>query len=143
MSNNYIEYESNGNRNRNLSLDEYLNKINPYLRIIIIDLQNSDAWKIQLAIAINFIFSKDVEEERVMHSRSGNIKFSSYDDVNEVVDELFEPLCSRYQGNLGSDFIFDSVQLMYYKCQKVNLDVVVHILILQTGKSNNKSEKYK
>ena len=26
-NNNYIEYESNGDRNRNLSLDEYLNKI--------------------------------------------------------------------------------------------------------------------
>ena len=43
-------------KNTNLSLDEYLNKIGPYLRNIIIDLQNSDTWKIQLTIAINFIF---------------------------------------------------------------------------------------
>ena len=60
-----------------------------------------------------------------MHSTSGNIKFTSYNDANEVVNEVFESLCSRYQGNLetsmrGSDFIFDSVQLMYYKCHKVN-----------------------
>ena len=60
-----------------------------------------------------------------MHTRSDNIKFASYNDANEVADELFESLCSRYQGNLetsmrGSDFIFDSVQLMYYKCHKVN-----------------------
>ena len=41
-SNNYIEYESNGDENRNVSLDEYLYKIEPYLRNIIIDLQNSD-----------------------------------------------------------------------------------------------------
>ena len=39
-NNNYIEYESNGDKNRNLSLDEYLNKTEPYLRNIIIDLQN-------------------------------------------------------------------------------------------------------
>ena len=39
---NYIEYESNSDKNRNLSLDEYLNKIKPYLRNIIIDLQKSD-----------------------------------------------------------------------------------------------------
>ena len=58
-NNNYIEYESNGNKNRNVSLDKYLNKIKPYLRDIIIDLQNSDTWKIQLKIAINFISSKD------------------------------------------------------------------------------------
>ena len=35
--NNYIEYESNGDKSRNLSLDEYLNKIKPYLRNVIID----------------------------------------------------------------------------------------------------------
>ena len=33
---------------------------------MIIGLQNSDAWKIQLTFAINFISSKDSEEERVM-----------------------------------------------------------------------------
>ena len=40
---NYREYESNGDKNRNLSLDEYLHKIKPYLRNIIINLQKSDA----------------------------------------------------------------------------------------------------
>ena len=58
------------------------------MRDIIIDLQEADTWKIQLKIAINYISSKDVEEERVMHSKSNNIKFTSYDDANEVV-ELF------------------------------------------------------
>ena len=38
------------------------------MRDIIINLQNSDEWKIQLIISINFISSKDGEEERVMHS---------------------------------------------------------------------------
>ena len=99
-NNNYIKYESNGDKNRNLSQDEYLNKIEPYLRNIIIDLQNSDTKKIQLANAINFISSKDVEEDCVMHSGSNNIKCTSYNDVNGVVDELFEPLRSRFQENL-------------------------------------------
>ena len=95
------------------------------MRIIIIDLQNSDTWEIQLTIAINFTSSKDAEEEHVMNSRSKNIKFTSYNDAYEVVDELFESLHSRYQGNLetslrGSNFIFDSIQLMYYKCYKVH-----------------------
>ena len=40
----------------NLSLDECLKKTEPYLRDIIINLQNCDIWKIQLTIAINFIF---------------------------------------------------------------------------------------
>ena len=122
---NYIEYESNGDENRNLSLDEYLNKTEPYLRKIIIDLQNSDTWKTQLTIAINFVSSKDSEKDCIMHPKCDNIKITSYNDVNEVVDELFNSLRSRYQGNLdksmrGSDFIFDAVQLMYCKCHKVN-----------------------
>ena len=43
-NNNYIEI--NGDKYRNLSLDEYLNKIKPYLKDIIIDIQSSDIWKI-------------------------------------------------------------------------------------------------
>ena len=50
-------------------------------------------------IAINFISSNN-DEERVMDSSSDNIKSTSYNDANAVVDELFESLCSRYQGNL-------------------------------------------
>ena len=95
------------------------------MRNIIIDLQNSDTQKTQLTIGINFISSKDKEEERIMHSNSDNIKFTSYNDANKVVNELFESLRSKYQDNLEtsmkrSDFIFDSVQLMYYKCDKVS-----------------------
>ena len=92
---------------------------------IIINLQESDTWKIQLTIAINFISSEDAEKGRVMHSKSDNVEFTSYNDTNEVADELFDSLRSRYQDNLeksikGSEFISDSVQLTYYKCHKVN-----------------------
>ena len=60
-----------------------------------------------------------------MYSKGKNIKFKSYNDANEVVDELFESLRSRYQGNLetstrGSHFRFDSAQLMYCKCHNLN-----------------------
>ena len=75
---------------------------------ILIDFQNYDAWKIQLTIAINFISSKDTEEERVMYSTNNNIKFTSYNDVNEV-NELFESLLSRYQ-----DIFETSMRNKYY-----------------------------
>ena len=44
-NNTYIEYESNDDKNRNLSLGSYLIKIKSYLRDIIIDLQSSDTRK--------------------------------------------------------------------------------------------------
>ena len=51
-NNNYIKYESNSDKNKNLLLDEYLYKIESYLRNIIIYLKYSDTWKIQLTIEI-------------------------------------------------------------------------------------------
>ena len=74
---------------------------------------------------MNFISSKDAEEERVMYSNSNNIKFPSCNDPYQVVDELIDSINSRYQGNLEksikeSQLIFVLAQLMYYKCHRVN-----------------------
>ena len=46
-SSNYIEYGINVDRNKTLSVEEYLNKIRPYLKNIINDLKDSDAWKMK------------------------------------------------------------------------------------------------
>ena len=101
-SNNYIEYRSNSDKNKILSVEEYLYKIRPYLRDIIInDLKQYDTWKIQLIITINFISSKDDnDEERVMHSKSDNIEIMISDEVGEVIKKLFDSLKNRYQNNL-------------------------------------------
>ena len=62
-NNNYIEYESNGDRNKALSIEEYVNKIRPYLKDVINYLKKSNTWKTQLTIANNFISSIDNDEE--------------------------------------------------------------------------------
>ena len=49
-SRNYIEYDSNGDRNKILSIEEYPNKITPYLKHIINDYKKSSTCKIQLTI---------------------------------------------------------------------------------------------
>ena len=51
-SNNYIEYERNGDRNKTLSIKKYPKEIKPYLKNIINNLNGSDKWKIQLTIEI-------------------------------------------------------------------------------------------
>ena len=53
-------------------------------------------------------------KEHMMHPKGDNIKFTSYIDGNEVVNELFNSLRSRCQIDIetsmrASDFIFDSV----------------------------------
>ena len=57
-----------------------------------------------------------------MHSKSGNIEIMINDEAVEVTEKLFESLENRFQNNLesmkGSDFVFDYVHLLYYKCHK-------------------------
>ena len=74
---------------------------------------------------MNFISSKDTDKEHTMYSESDNIEVLPYDDANEAIEELFESLLFRYYIGLetqmrGSDFIFDCVNLMHYKCFQVN-----------------------
>ena len=75
-SNNYIEYESNGCRNKTLSIGDYLNKIRTYWKYIINDLTK----------VVNFMSSKDNDAERVMHSKIDNIEIMTNDKVNEVTE---------------------------------------------------------
>ena len=69
LSNNLIEYENNGDRNKTLLNEEYLNKSRPYLKDVLNDPKKSDASNFQVMIAIKSMTSKDNEEERVMHSK--------------------------------------------------------------------------
>ena len=95
-----------------------------YLKDVMSNLEKSSTWKIQLKLANNFISSIDNDEERVMHSKSDNIEIMPIDEVDEVTKELLDSLKNRYQNNLksmkGSDFVVDHVQLLYYKCHKIN-----------------------
>ena len=45
----------------------------------------------------NFPSSEDFDKKHVMYSKSRNIKLMSYENVNEVIDELSESLVSSYQ----------------------------------------------
>ena len=46
FNNDYIEYESKGDKNKTLSVKEYLNMIRPYLRDIINDNKTQGEWNI-------------------------------------------------------------------------------------------------
>ena len=68
-------------------------KIRPYLKNIN-NLKKPDTWKVQLTIAIS---SKDNDEESVMYSKGDNIEIIVSDNPDEVIEELFQSLLSRYQ----------------------------------------------
>ena len=59
-----------------------------------------------------------------MHSKSDNIEIMISDEADEVIKGLSDSLKNRYQNNLEStkvsEFVFDYVQLLYYKYDKIN-----------------------
>ena len=79
------------------------------------------SWKFQLTIKTNFLSSKDTDEEHVMHLMSDSIEMMIYDKANAVTEEIFYSLFKGCQIGLeismkDSDFIFDCVHFLYYKC---------------------------
>ena len=46
------------------------------------------------------------------------------DEAGKVIEELFDSLKNKYQNNLESmkvtEFVFNYVQLLCYKCHKIN-----------------------
>ena len=98
------------------------------MRVTVIEikhyLQKCVTWKIQLTIANKFFFSIGNEEERAIYSKSDNIETMINDEADEVIREIFRSLKNRYQKNLksmkDSDFVFDYVHLLHYKCHEIN-----------------------
>ena len=54
----YIEYEINGNKDKIVSVKEYLDMIRQYLTDTINNHKTQDEWKIQLTLPINYVSSK-------------------------------------------------------------------------------------
>ena len=91
----YIQYKSIGDKDKSLSIIEYINMIRPCLSDIINDHRTQGEWKFHLTLAINFIFSKDSDETRIMHSKSDNIEIMMNSETDEIIEELFESLLQR------------------------------------------------
>ena len=124
-NNNYVEYESRGDRI--LSVREYLTLIEKYLRELINKYKNEGEWKVQLSAEINFISLKPGSDEtRVMYTSSDNEEFMSGDDTNEIIKLLFESFLQRFEENLqnkvrGSEFQFDGINFFYYNFNKTSI----------------------
>ena len=61
-----------------------------------------------------------------MHIKSDNIEIVMGSETDEIIEELFESLLKRYQEGLeesmrGSEFVFDSVDALYYDLNKISL----------------------
>ena len=77
---------------------------------------------------ITFISSLGTGEFRIMHSKSDNAEIMSGIETDDIINELFESFLTRYQERLetkmreGSNFVFESVNLLYYSLHKISLN---------------------
>ena len=86
---NYAQYESKGDKI--LSLKEYLNLIEKYLRELLEEYKQKGEWKVQLTIEVNFISLKPGSDEtRLMDTKSDNIEIMFGDDNGDIIEQLFE-----------------------------------------------------
>ena len=75
---------------------------------------------------INFISSKgDSDETRTMRTKIDNIEITLGSETYEIIEELFKSLLQKYQEGLkdsmkGSEFIFDTVDVLYYNLNKIS-----------------------
>ena len=154
FNSNYIEYESRGDKDKKLSVKEYLFMILPYLRNminnhkapiklkdptgIIIEDDLFGEWKIQLTMQINFVSSLDPRKNCIMDSKSDNVEIIMGIKTDNIIEKLLKSFLKNYQKNLeekmkDSNFVFESVDLLYYSLHKATL---------RRGKSYIKSSEW-
>ena len=117
FSSNYIEYKSNGDKDKSLSIKEYLDMIRPYLSDILNDYKTQGEWKIHLTMVINFFSSKDSEETCTTYSKSDNIEVIMSSEIDESFNNfliLFYKDTNFFfdESMRQSEFVFSTVNLL-------------------------------
>ena len=102
----------------------------PYLSDIINDhkaIRNeSKEWKNQINMHVNFVSSKDTWETRTIFVWSDNEEIRSGNETDDIIKRLLKSFLTNYQNEEkilrnGSNFVFESVDLLSYHIHKTSL----------------------
>ena len=100
----------------------------PYLSELINDhkaMKNeSREWKMQMNMHVNFVSSKDTGE--ILFVWSDNEEIRSGNETGDIIKELLNSFLNNYQKEeivlrKGSEFVFESVDLLSYHLHKTSL----------------------
>ena len=93
----YKYYESRGDKEKRLSVKQYLNKIRSHLYDLLHDHRIARrVWKIQISVRANFISSKDTGETRTVYVWSDNVSIMWGSDINDIIKEIFRSFLGNY-----------------------------------------------
>ena len=108
-----------------MSLKQYFCAIIPYLSDVIND-HKVEELKIQLGMPVNFISSKYAGETRTNYVWSDNEEIRLGNETDDIINKLFKSFLDNYQEEEeivrgGSNFIFESVDLLHYLLHKISV----------------------
>ena len=135
-------YESRGDKDKKLSVEQYLDMIKPYLSDLINENKaietSSNEWKIQINMHINFVSSNDTGEIRTIFVWSDNEEIRLGNETDDIVKRLINSFLNNCQKEEiilrnGSNFVFESVGLL--SCH-------IHETSLKRGSSYIKSPEW-
>ena len=116
FDNNYRFYICRGDKNKELSLKQFINKVIPYLGDLI-NKKKDNNQKIQLDVGISMGYNINSEKKYTIYIKSKNIESFPGNDVNDIIKELTDSLFENYEERLqilnnGSDFVYESVETL-------------------------------
>ena len=90
LKNNFAYYEIRGDRDKKLSVKQYLTMIIPQLTKLIDEKKNSNnEQNIQLSMGVNFMCVTDKEKTRTFYVKSDNEDIRLGNDTSNIINELF------------------------------------------------------
>ena len=127
---NYKYYESRGDKDKELSVKHYLNMINPYLSDLInnqkTNRNDSNQWKIQINLRVNFVYANDTWEIRPNFVWSNNEEIRLGNETDDIIKGLINSFLNEYQKEEiilwnGSNFLFESIDFLSHHIHKRSL----------------------
>ena len=88
---------------------------------------NKAEWKIQLIMKNNFISLKDFEDTCTIYSASKPVEIFMGSDTENIIDTLFNTILNGIEEAMetsnerGSRFTYESVGLLYYHSQRIDI----------------------
>ena len=137
--NNYQYYEIRGDKDKKLSIKQYLAMIIPYLAELINERKNdNNEYKIQLSMGVNFMCITDKEKTRTFYVKSDNKEIRLGNGTSNIINELVNHFYLTMKKNEqilrnGSDYTFENVEI---------LAIHFHNIKLKRGKSYIKSPEW-
>ena len=97
---NYKYYESRGDKDKKLSIEQYLDMIKPYLSDLINENKaienNFNEWKIQMNMRVSFVSSNDTREIHTIFVLSDNEEISLGNETDDIAKRLISSFLNNY-----------------------------------------------